>query len=273
MNATNGKRDYYEVLDIAPEASADEIKRAYRAKAMELHPDRHGGSREAEENFKELTEAYAVLSDPHRKAQYDGVRGAGMGADFDPDSALGDLFDNEEFARMFQEISRQMAQQGVHLDDAFLRRAFGGKGVFFGGGFVFGPGMGAAGPGGPLFSILKMMLGLGEPPQQAKPAERDHPRELPPRKQGLFDKLFGCAPLSLGGSKPGDFTFTLPVGQDVLLLGGPVTVKLPRGDTNETLRVTVPPGTEPGTKLRLPGKGKNAGGKKGDLYLEVVEKP
>ena len=79
------KRDYYEVLGVDKSASADAIKKAYRKKAIQYHPDRNPGDKEAEEKFKEAAEAYEVLSNPDKKARYDqfgfaGVDGAAGGA-------------------------------------------------------------------------------------------------------------------------------------------------------------------------------------------------
>ena len=101
------KRDYYEVLGVKKDASADEIKKAYRKMAMKYHPDRNPGDKEAEEKFKEVGEAYEVLSDADKKARYDqygfagvdpnfgagagGYGGAGFGG-FDGFSDLGDIF-------------------------------------------------------------------------------------------------------------------------------------------------------------------------------------
>ena len=89
--------DYYSVLDVQRGASDDEIKKAYRKLAMKWHPDRNNGSKEAEEKFKEITEAYDVLRDPQKRAVYDrygeaGLRGGGGPADFhhfDLSEALG----------------------------------------------------------------------------------------------------------------------------------------------------------------------------------------
>lgn len=80
------KRDYYEVLGVQKNATADELKKAYRKKALQYHPDKNPGDKEAEEKFKEAAEAYDVLSDPDKRARYDqfghnmGNMGGGAGA-------------------------------------------------------------------------------------------------------------------------------------------------------------------------------------------------
>ena len=73
------KRDYYEVLGVERSASADEIKKAYRKKAIQFHPDKNPGDKDAEDKFKEAAEAYDVLSNPDKKARYDQFGHAGMG--------------------------------------------------------------------------------------------------------------------------------------------------------------------------------------------------
>lgn len=96
------KRDYYEILEVEKTAGGEEIKKAYRKKAMQYHPDRNPGDKEAEEKFKEAAEAYDILSNQDKKARYDryghaGVGGAsgGFSADFDLNTIFerfGDLF-------------------------------------------------------------------------------------------------------------------------------------------------------------------------------------
>ena len=72
------KRDYYEVLGVQKNANADEIKKAYRKAAIQYHPDKNPGDKQAEEKFKEAAEAYDVLSNPDKRARYDQFGHAGM---------------------------------------------------------------------------------------------------------------------------------------------------------------------------------------------------
>ena len=104
------KRDYYEVLGIDKNATDEDIKRAYRKKAKECHPDLHPNDKEAEARFKELNEANEVLSDPDKRARYDqfGFDGPDMGGgaggnpfggmDFSGMGGMGDIFDRRRAA-------------------------------------------------------------------------------------------------------------------------------------------------------------------------------
>ena len=113
------KKDFYEILGISKSADASEIKKAYRKKAIEFHPDKNPGDKEAEENFKKAAEAYEVLSDPQKKAKYDQLghqafEGGGGGGGF---------------------------HGGMNMDDIFSQFGdiFGGFGGGFGGGGNSGP--------------------------------------------------------------------------------------------------------------------------------------
>ena len=119
------KRDYYEVLGVDKKASADEIKKAYRKKAIQYHPDRNPGDKEAEEKFKEAAEAYDVLSNPDKRARYDQFGFAGMSGAAGNGGPFGGF------------------SGGMSMDDIFsmFGDIFGGRGGFGGfGGFGGGGG-------------------------------------------------------------------------------------------------------------------------------------
>ncbi len=117
------KRDYYEVLGVEKTASADEIKKAYRKKAIQYHPDKNPGNKEAEEKFKEAAEAYEVLSNQDKRARYDQFGHAGV------DGAAGGGYGG-------------FGGQGMSMDDIFsmFGDIFGGHGGGFGGFGGFGGG-------------------------------------------------------------------------------------------------------------------------------------
>jgi molecular chaperone DnaJ len=117
------KRDYYEILGVTKGASADEIKKSYRKVAMQYHPDRNPGDKTAEEKFKEAAEAYEILSDQDRRAQYDrfghaGVSGNGRGAHpggmnmDDIFSQFGDIFGEDIFGSFFGGAGGQRGRGG-----------------------------------------------------------------------------------------------------------------------------------------------------------------
>ncbi len=91
------KRDYYEVLEVSKNATPEEIKKAYRKKAIQFHPDKNPGDKAAEEKFKEAAEAYEILSDQNKKSRYDqfghaGVGGAASGGGFGGGMSMDDIF-------------------------------------------------------------------------------------------------------------------------------------------------------------------------------------
>lgn len=123
------KRDYYEVLEVEKTASAEEIKKAYRKKAIQYHPDKTPGDKVAEEKFKEAAEAYDVLSNPDKRARYDQFGHAGMSGAAGNGGPFGGF------------------SGGMSMDDIFsmFGDIFGGHSGGFGGGFS---GFGGFGGGG-----------------------------------------------------------------------------------------------------------------------------
>ena len=135
------KRDYYEVLGVEKNASAEDIKKAYRKKAIQYHPDKNPGDKEAEEKFKEAAEAYDVLSDPQKRARYDQFGHAGMsgqggfsGGGFSMEdifSQFGDIFSDLFGGGATRSGGASRAQHGenvvVQVDLTFEEAAFGCK--------------------------------------------------------------------------------------------------------------------------------------------------
>lgn len=118
------KRDYYEVLGLSKGASEEELKKAYRKLAKKYHPDVNPGDKDAEAKFKEINEAYGILSDPEKKARYDQFGFAGVDPSYGGGGGAGGF--------------------GFDMGDIDLGDIFGS---FFGGGFG-GGGFGGAAPGG-----------------------------------------------------------------------------------------------------------------------------
>ena len=118
------KRDYYEILGVSKTASAEEIKKAYRKTAIQFHPDKNPGNKEAEEKFKEAAEAYEVLSDQQKRAQYDrfghsrpgsgGFQGHDMNME-DIFSQFGDIFGGGGFDSFFGGGGRSRGRKGSNL--------------------------------------------------------------------------------------------------------------------------------------------------------------
>ena len=145
------KRDYYEVLEVEKTASVEEIKKAYRKKAIQYHPDKNPGDKVAEEKFKEAAEAYDVLSNADKRARYDQFGHAGMSGAAGNGGPFGGF------------------SEGMSMDDIFsmFGDIFGGRGGGFGGGFSgFGGGFGGGSSQRPRFRgsdlRVKVKLNLKE---------------------------------------------------------------------------------------------------------------
>ena len=141
------KKDYYEVLGVKKTSTEDEIKKAYRKLAMKHHPDRNPGNKQAEERFKDINEAYAVLSDKQKRAQYDQFGPSGFSQRYSQEDIfrgfdISDLFkdlgfsQNDVFSRIFGGGGgggRRAKTQSGGFGDLFGQR--GGQGYDFGGGY------------------------------------------------------------------------------------------------------------------------------------------
>jgi curved DNA-binding protein CbpA len=258
--------DYYAALGLRPEATEEEIRRTYRRLALQWHPDRNQGDPRAEERFKEISEAYAVLMDPAKRRAYDGARGAGAPGDFGAsrEDVFRDLFNDPRASAVFEELAREMGRVGLRVDRRdFERTLFGGRVVMTGGVFVLSP----LSPTRMLWRLGRAAVGASSP----KPA----PAPALPRPPGLLGRLAAAGRRLFGGASDapaaaGDVTFPLSLTAREAEQGGSKRVTLRRADGRDEVLVTIPPGVRRGTRLRLRGKGRPlAGGGRGDAYLIV----
>ena len=254
------KRDFYEVLGVSRGASAEEIKRAYRAKAKELHPDRNGHRPDAEARFKEVNEAYDALKDPERKAAYDrfghaafegGMGGAGRpgaGRQGDFASAFSDVFEDlfGDFMGGRGGGGRGRASRGSDLRYNLritLEEAYAGvhKTITMPASVVCEVCRGTGAEGGAEPTVCPTCSGMGKVRAQ----------------QGFFTIERTCP--TCGGS--GQI-----VKNPCRACGGAGRVQRDR-----TLSVNIPPGVETGTRIRLTGEGEAGlrGGPAGDLYIFI----
>lgn len=258
-------RDYYRVLGVHLEATEDEIRRAYRRLALQWHPDRNPGSPEAEERFKEISEAYAILIDRTKRVEYDRVRrGTGPGTfHVDREQVFRDLFTNPRASAIFEELARELQRMGLRVDrQDFQATLFGGRTVMTGSVIVISPWT-------PLLALVKL---VGAALRGGRPAEQ--PLPAPPGERALrglgraarwFFGLPPAAPETALASE--DVVLPLRVTTDEARLGVKKQVSLPDG---AAVVVQIPPGVRNGTRLRLRGKGrKRNDGSRGDAYLAV----
>jgi molecular chaperone DnaJ len=260
------KRDYYEVLGISREADAEQIKHAYRNLALKHHPDRNPGDKSAEEKFREATEAYEVLSDKEKRATYDRFGHQGLQRDgFDPSQDLGRVYRDSDLGDVFG---------GFSFEDLF--------GLF-----------GAAGTRRPAgarsgeATEATVSVTLAEVLHGAK-KKVDISRLAPCRActgtgAAAGSGLAPCPQCGGSGSVrfvQGFFSITRTcercrgTGQ---VIEKPCTACSGKGRSREReqLEITIPPGIEHGSRLRVRGKG-NAGargGPAGNLYLGVFVEP
>ena len=274
-------KDYYGVLGVSKDAGADDIKKAYRKLALKFHPDKNPGDKKAEEKFKEITEAYAVLSDAEKRRQYDQFGESGF----------------------HQRYSQEDIFRGFDVGDIFREFGFGTDDIF---GHIFGGGVGGgrtartAFYGGGRPQAIKgqdYVMRISVPFRQAVEGgdrriefRRDGRVEhlqvrIPPGVEtGQKLRVGGKGGESPGGGPSGDLFLEITVEADPQFArdGNDLLVKVPvpfsgacLGTTVEvpTLegkkRVKVPAGMQNGGKIRLKGYGVPARSGKGDLYAVV----
>ncbi len=255
------KQDYYATLGVAREASADELKKAYRKLAMQFHPDRNPGDKKAEARFKEVSEAYEVLKDDQKRAAYDrfghaafenGGPGAGAGGfDFSASGGLGDIFD-----QMFGEFAGGRRggrgpragndlRQGVEID---LAEAFHGTKVNL---------------RVPTRVVCDACAGSGseDKTRGADTCPTCGGAGKVRAQQGFFVIERTCLTCHGAGRV---------VRNPCRVCQGSGTVPRER-----TLQVAIPAGVEDGTRIRLSGEGEAGanGAPAGDLYVHVGIRP
>ena len=265
------KRDYYEILGVEKKASADEVKSAYRKLAMQFHPDKNK-SPDAEEKFKEISEAYAVLSDQGKRQQYDQFGHAGIDQRYSQE----DIFRGADFEDLFKDIGMGgRGRGGGSIFDIF----FGG-----GGGRREGPSRGSD-------LLYELAINL-EDAANGKAVELEVPRtEACDVCHGSGAKP-GTSPKTCStcrGSGQVNRTQNTPFGRFMTtsscttcrgtgtIIDSPC-IACHGGGTVQRRRkieVKIPPGVDTGSRLRVSSEGEAGakGGPPGDLYVEVNVRP
>jgi DnaJ-class molecular chaperone len=280
------KKDYYKILGIEPEASEEDIKKAYRQLAFKYHPDRNPGNKQAEEKFKEISEAYAVLMDKDKRWQYDQLRnsrwdstGAGQayspGFNFSQQDILRDLFNNPLTRDIFNQLHEEFSRIGLRLDQDFWDHLLsGGKRVNVNAFIFTGPG------GGISYRIYRPSNGTS-----AGSEARETGHQQPTSFLGRWAKKIGQrvghyllkklaemveAPAESPQKKGLDLFSVLPISLQEAIQGTEKIFNYQTNGKTERVRIKIPAGIQAGTRLRLRGKGLKArNGEVGDLYLEI----
>jgi curved DNA-binding protein len=302
------KRDYYEVLGVKKTATKEEIKKAYRKMAMQHHPDRNPGNKQAEERFKEINEAYAVLSDREKRRQYDQFGPSGFRQRFSQEDIfrgfdISDLFKdlgfstNDVFSRIFRGGGRGGKVRYEGFEDLFGQR--GGQAYDFGGPFSAGGYQsqgGMAQKGQDIHSDLNITFQEAAVGGEKKVRFSKGGRveevtvKIPPGIESSKKlRLAGKGMEGVAGGPPGDLYLKVTVaehplfkreGSDIALdkeikisealLG--TTIEVPTLDGSKHIKV--PPGTQSHSRIRLKGFGlpRLQGGGKGDEYVRLVIK-
>jgi curved DNA-binding protein len=281
-----GGKDYYKILGVPRNASQEEIKKAYRRLALKYHPDRNKGNKEAEERFKEINEAYAVLSDPEKRRQYDMLGADGFQSKFSQE----DIFRGFDFESIFKDFgigfggrvrdifSELFRDFGTGFDSGFERRQTYHTGI----------------KGRDL--IYELPVSLEEVAKGAKKTisynaggrQETISINIPAGiKDGQKLRVRGKGEPGPYGGPRGDLYVQIKVlehplfkkeGDDIFykqrikfsdaVFGTEIEVPTVYG---KKLKLKVPPGTQSGAKLRIKGYGlpRSDGRGKGDQYVEI----
>ncbi len=247
------RRDYYEILGVPRGATESELKKAYRQLALQYHPDRNPGDTKAEERFKEISEAYSVLSDPDKRAQYDRFGTVEVGAGVDvSDLGFGSLFDDifEGFFGGAPRGRRSRGRRGEDLQyelEVSLEEAAAGLETKL---------------QIPRLELCETCKGSGLEPG-AK-------RQVCPTCQGQGQVRFSQGFLTVARTCP-------HCGGEGQVIRNPC--KACRGEGRQRaerlLKIKIPAGIEDGAQLRLSGEGAagTQGGPAGDLYVLIRVRP
>jgi len=245
---------YYEILEVSRESALEEVRAAYRQLALKYHPDKNPGDNEAEDRFKQISEAYQVLADPEKRQLYDlygdaGLAGFDLGGFEDIFSSFGEVFED------FFSFGRSRGRPDQPQPGADLRKPV-----------VLTLDEAARG----LNNCLTVQRRVCCPRCQGHGAEPDRPRQTCSRCQGKGQvsqskgllKIFNTCPDCQGAGT---------------IITAPCSVCQGAGVINEQkqIQVHIPPGVDTGTRLRLRGEGEagSHGAPPGDLYLEMCVAP